>query len=443
MNKDFENMGIYDLRNYARVVGVKAPTTLKRDQLIEKINQIIEGNLPKSEATKKGRPPRHKANDEFLMDIMLPNNMFNSVNSEKTIFDVPFANKSFALRESNINDSQNIEYRGYLSEFNVDYGIVYNRGYLTENSFENVFIQKDLIDSNNLKIGDFVVGNAKYFASKNVYIANDVCFVNSKSCKNDFERKNFNEIPPTYPKEILPLFDNKNSNNCDLINHICPLAKGARVAVNQDNESKKNDLVLNILKTFEENAIHSTIISVGDSPEDIYNLLENYRNIDIVQQNSSQTRENFLNKVDMVIKNCCNRVEFGENVALIFYNANNFLNAMMQKNILLEEMSEVKAKIVAENSFVDIFSLAKSDDNGSLTIICLDSFDALSNIANCRWIFAKSNNIEINSTVDLIASYTKNYDKIFEDKNYIKRLDEFYKTKTADNLASCVKNLFK
>ena len=54
MDRDYEKMGIYDLRNYARLIGVKAPTTLTRDVLIEKIDEIIEGKAPKQNITKKG-----------------------------------------------------------------------------------------------------------------------------------------------------------------------------------------------------------------------------------------------------------------------------------------------------------------------------------------------------------------------------------------------------
>ena len=37
-----KNMGIYDLRNFARSVGVAKPTTLKRQELIAAIKSAIE-----------------------------------------------------------------------------------------------------------------------------------------------------------------------------------------------------------------------------------------------------------------------------------------------------------------------------------------------------------------------------------------------------------------
>jgi len=44
--KDYDELnklGVYDLRNYARIIGVKSPTTKKKAELIEKILQIHQG----------------------------------------------------------------------------------------------------------------------------------------------------------------------------------------------------------------------------------------------------------------------------------------------------------------------------------------------------------------------------------------------------------------
>ncbi len=55
---DVSNLRIYELRDYARLVGVKAPTTKVRAQLIEEINLISCGELkPCENLSSKGRKP--------------------------------------------------------------------------------------------------------------------------------------------------------------------------------------------------------------------------------------------------------------------------------------------------------------------------------------------------------------------------------------------------
>ncbi len=446
MNKDFENMGIYDLRNYARIVGVKAPTTLKRDELIEKINQILEGNAPKYEITKKGRPPRHKANDEFMLDIMLPSNLFVPLNLDykyKTISSssTEKIQQGVFCESSNVQDNDNLVFSGYLDNYSLEYGIVYFKGFLSEHARENIFIEKTLIDKYCLKRGDHLVGKAKYIPSKNLYIATVIDTINNKLFSNNISRKNFEEIHASYPTEIIELYK-ENYINFEIINKVCPIAKGSRVAVNSKKENQKNTFVLDLLKNFQSNGIRSTIISIGDSPEDIYNLIKNLNNIEVIEQLPSQKREEFLNKVDLAIQNNCNRLEYSQNVAIVFYNVNNLLNAMAQSYILEQGLSEIQAKIVAENKFLDIFNLAKTTENGSLTIVCFDTNENISNVANCMWVFKQIPYKNTDITLDLKKSYTKNYDKIFREE-YIKKLNDFYMVKDEDDIEKHLQKLFE
>lgn len=55
--KTYEDLGIYDLRAIAREMGVKSPTTLKRNELINAIEEIKNKKVePYHKKTKKGRP---------------------------------------------------------------------------------------------------------------------------------------------------------------------------------------------------------------------------------------------------------------------------------------------------------------------------------------------------------------------------------------------------
>ncbi len=51
-------INIHDLRNLAREIGVKAPTSLKKKALIHEIIQIKSGEKQPCVVTKRGRPPK-------------------------------------------------------------------------------------------------------------------------------------------------------------------------------------------------------------------------------------------------------------------------------------------------------------------------------------------------------------------------------------------------
>jgi len=66
--EDLLNLGIYELRDLGRDVGVHSPTTLKKEALVDNILSIIYGEIPKQVIGKtRGRPARKKEK---------PNNLF-------------------------------------------------------------------------------------------------------------------------------------------------------------------------------------------------------------------------------------------------------------------------------------------------------------------------------------------------------------------------------
>ncbi|MBQ7466632.1 MAG: hypothetical protein IJS74_01010 [Clostridia bacterium] len=91
--EDLEKLGIYDLRELGREVGVPSPTTMKKDQLIEYIVGIIHGAMPKNNASSlRGRPARtgQKSYQKFvdLIDkVEAPTLSQNFLSSGATCFD--------------------------------------------------------------------------------------------------------------------------------------------------------------------------------------------------------------------------------------------------------------------------------------------------------------------------------------------------------------------
>ena len=83
-NYDLEHMGIYDLRQLGRRVGVKSPTTMKKRELITQIKAINSGNVTPYRAT-RGRPPLERI--EELKTSALQNHTINLETLHKMIVD--------------------------------------------------------------------------------------------------------------------------------------------------------------------------------------------------------------------------------------------------------------------------------------------------------------------------------------------------------------------
>ncbi len=95
--EDLLKIGIYDLRELGREVGVPSPTTLKKEELIDYIVGILYGQIPKnSSKTLRGRPARarEKSYQKFidLIDkVEAPKCNNNFISKEDDHFDTSFA----------------------------------------------------------------------------------------------------------------------------------------------------------------------------------------------------------------------------------------------------------------------------------------------------------------------------------------------------------------
>ena len=80
-------MDIHALRNIAREVGVKSPTTLTKKALIDEILQIENGNKQPCIPTKKGRPPKNNgANQKFEIEKIVDENTMELKSNTKKEF---------------------------------------------------------------------------------------------------------------------------------------------------------------------------------------------------------------------------------------------------------------------------------------------------------------------------------------------------------------------
>lgn len=66
----YEELGIFELRQLGRELGVYSPTLLKKSELIEQIKLIKSGKLaPFKKTSKQGRPPKEFKTKEIVLDF--------------------------------------------------------------------------------------------------------------------------------------------------------------------------------------------------------------------------------------------------------------------------------------------------------------------------------------------------------------------------------------
>lgn len=161
--KKIRVLGVYELRNLARSLGIPRPTTLLRADLIEGIMERIgKGELPAKTSIPRGRPPR-----EFTLDF-----------SKITETDVSYFGS--CINESDDDDSQAV----CCADAGADVRFV--SGYIHTGNGNSQLIGIDLvgyliparmITSHHLTMGDFVEAKAIFDTKIRQFILTEILLV--------------------------------------------------------------------------------------------------------------------------------------------------------------------------------------------------------------------------------------------------------------------------
>lgn len=443
---DFENMGIYDLRNYARNIGVLSPTKLKRDELIEKITAIINGETPEQKKTNKGRPPKHKQTDESRLDFLLPKNIFSNDNIMYKNYENTghkFSGFNNVLCENTKFATSNILCDGYFYPVDENYGFILKKGYLSNYYKENSIILSDLSQKYNLKLGDYVVGACKYVESKNVMLVTDISKING-SAHFDGTRCDITQTKAHYPNQKIALSANNSLIDFDIIDKICPIAKGSRVVINFENKENEKEYIIKFLNSISiSNGIKTILFTIDELPEEVCHIIDNCSEIEVVQNYFGMTREQYLEMAKMKIANCCRLLEMGEDVAIVCYSSEQIKKSIEGDALINKQLTEIGAKNYAISKIKEMFCLARSIDKGSLTTILLDEkSEEINNVSSVSIYVNQNTYDQTDIKVDLFKSKTKNVENIIS-KNEQEKLSEFRKNLTQNNVLNCLNKLFE
>lgn len=202
MDFDFNklnNLRIHELRDLARNVGVKSPTSLKKDKLIEQVLLILSGEQePHVNTTKQGRPAKSQHHIDELVDFFIPkfDNMpqTNSTIDYSLHRDDEFAFFANAPKVNYNNADDEAEYvEGYLDIHKNGYGIVRVKSDATGN--HDVFLHVFSIKTHNLQTGDYLQGEAKLVQEGRPRVMVNIINVNHEPVEQLKNRVLFQDLP--------------------------------------------------------------------------------------------------------------------------------------------------------------------------------------------------------------------------------------------------------
>lgn len=378
--QNLQEMGIFEIRNIAREIGVYSPTTQKKQELIEKIMRIVNGeDKPYVKKTKQGRPPKNITTINDFIDVIVPQKTLEQRNNQGTNFSV-FNDNPESI---NFDDFAENEYcfKGLIKVYNDnDYALCFLTK-IEESQKDIVFINKLQTDFYKLKTGDEISGKYVFIDENKPFILKEIYSINQNPIGQDMSRKNtFFDMVAKRPSEKLKTNIYKDDDEIYAsIDLFSPIAKGQRVLLKSKNSNQFNSNILHRLSTGENN-LNVLAVLIDETPETYYDFCAN-SSFDVVCNNYNKCA-NFNLELEVKVEAVLRRVEQG-NDEVIYVNDIKKLQKYLENNLVLQKFSLNESAVMAENKIKDFILLGKCAENGgSLTLIAGEDYFNKSELEN-------------------------------------------------------------
>lgn len=329
-------LSIYEVRKIGQLEGVKSPTSMKKDELIDEIIAISSGVKDRYVPTsKKGRPSKAFKEFDFLRNFE-----DKKEEQKKSFFDSTFEVCAPSLDDEAIYKmatEKDGEVEGYVDILSGGFGIV-KESLNGDDSF--VFLTASLIKKASLKKGDKIkvsvlkLGNGKRFADEIISKAKNA------------DRPDFMNLEAIYPSKKI------NFENSGILNKLSPIGCGQRVEIVCDDENLQENVIFNL---FNKTNLDKFLIVLGAQPEEKQKYKNNKQIICIENENditSAVLATNVLHRKAEEGKDC-----------IVFVVGGNSLNFNFDKNELLKDLSRAFKNTKEEGSVTLIVGTEKANQN--------------------------------------------------------------------------------
>lgn len=265
-----ENLTVAKLKEKAKELGIKGLSGLKKEELIELINE--------NTCVKQEEEPK------------------------KQLFDI---NKS----------KKNVD--GILEVLADGYGFARGANCLDGNS--DVYVSPALIRKYFLKTGDKVEGFAVRREGEKFEALIYITAVNGEKpevCRN---RTPFENLVPIYPNERIRMEKEPTEYATRLIDLIAPVGKGQRGLIVAPPKAGKTTILKQIAKSVQKNNkdVHLIVLLIDERPEEVTDMIYSIEGAEVVYSTFDMPPENHTKVAEMVLERAQRLVEQKKDVVLL------------------------------------------------------------------------------------------------------------------------------
>lgn len=374
-----QKLRIHELRDFARQIGVSSPTTMKKEDLINRIQELIgEGKSVTGEQSDNQDPvdffklltspnsgiinelvakSAKKVNndqDKYTNTLVYKKSNVTNPNTPYTTNDYISFNLQLSSNDTPFgNDFSELE--GYLDIHPNGYGIVRYNGFVPDN--RDAYLTLALIRKYNLKKGDFIRGKVKYILENKPKIMFDIISIDGNADDKNFV--SFDDTPYVKYGDEYYLEKFKKIH----------LSRGERIYIKNMSIEDAVKLGFDIV---DENGVNVKLINLKALPEESY---KSHQKMQVINCQFNKTEKEAVEAVELVVERAKREFESSKPNVIIIYN---FSELVRMYNAAVEGFYTYdKFNAKAINQLSNIMCSAKYYDNKkNISLICIDKNDA-------------------------------------------------------------------
>ncbi len=363
------NFSLLELREVAAEMGVKLPTTLKKEALIDAILEIATGETDPYTKIKAGRRVVGQKNYNMIDSAMreikqrLGDTAPATVLRENPVVErLPVPPEAFTGAEVR---------EGVLEIHTNGFGFLRAKNY--EPGDGDAFVRTEIIKGLGLRKGDWVRGNAYKQRNEGNLAITDNIYINGVQASGYIRRPVFEDMTPIYPDKRLDMETPGGKSDVALrcIDLIAPIGKGQRAIIVSPPKAGKTTILKQIANSIVVNNpdVHLIVLLIDERPEEVTDMQRSVKG-EVVYSTFDEMPDHHTRAAELVLARAKRLVEAGRDVVILLDSLTRLARAY---NLTIEASGKTLSGGIdpaALHSPKRFFGAARNIENGgSLTII--------------------------------------------------------------------------
>ena len=306
MREKYESLALTQLKELAKVRGIKGVSAMKKSDVVEAMLALDEKEKAEKEKQDKADKPA-KAEQPVKKEKTESNERAEKINTYEV--------GSFP---SDLDSGQ--EANGILEVMPDGYGFIRCENYMPGD--HDVYVAPSQIRRFGLKTGDILIGNKRTKTQQEKFSALlYIKSVNGFTLEETLKRSNFEEMTPIFPDERIKLEVPGGSMAMRVMDLVSPIGKGQRGMIVSPPKAGKTTLLKQVAKSIQRNEpnMHMLILLIDERPEEVTDIKEAIEgpNVDVIYSTFDELPEHHKRVSEMVIERAKRLVEHGMDVVIL------------------------------------------------------------------------------------------------------------------------------